>query len=306
MSILNSLCCRCLLILAALLLVWLPAFSRPSAAAGQTIAISPGAGSFTFVDRQGDPSKKIVVYTYLPKGLKPADARIVFVMHGHGKNAKGYRDTWITLADKYKFMVIVPLFDPEQWKGSAYSYGSIMSKEGKIQNQSLWSFSVVEHLFDTIKAATGNRSPDYFIYGHSEGGQFVHRFVLFLPNARFAKAVAANPGWYTMPKFDIKFPYGLHGSPATKSSLRKSLGRDFVLLLGDMDIDPNHKDLRKTPQAMAQGKHRFERGKNYMKEAKKRAMELNCNLGWQSQVVPGASHQNSRMSRAAAIVMFEQ
>jgi alpha-beta hydrolase superfamily lysophospholipase len=272
-------------------------------AARPAIRIASGPGNFSFVDEKGDPSKQITVYTYLPRGLKPDAARIVFVMHGHGKNAKGYRDTWIEHADKYEFMVVAPLFDPENWPGAGYSYASVIGRDGRLQDPSMWSFSVIEHLFDAIKKATGNQSAQYFIYGHSEGGQFVHRLMLLLPDARYARAVAANPGWYTMPRFDIKFPYGLGGSPATKRSLKKSLGREFVLLLGDRDTDPNHKDLRKTPQAMAQGASRFERGQNFFKEAGRRATELKCTFGWHLQVVHGAAHDNSKMSRAAAVLM---
>lgn len=72
---------------------WALARSQTVSAASPAITIAPGAGSFLFVNEKDDPSKQITVYTYLPKGLKPSAARIVFVMHGHGKNAKSYRDT---------------------------------------------------------------------------------------------------------------------------------------------------------------------------------------------------------------------
>src|SRR3712207_6943257 len=63
-------------------------------------------------------------------------------------------------------------------------------------------------LFDFVREATGNPSEQYRIYGHSAGAQFVHRLALFVPEARFATAIAANAGWYTMPTFDgKKFPY---------------------------------------------------------------------------------------------------
>jgi poly(3-hydroxybutyrate) depolymerase len=290
--------------LAALFFGWTLTGSPTAAAAGPMITIAPGAGSFTFVDKHGDPSKPITVYTYLPKGLPPGAARIVFVMHGHGKNAQGYRDTWVEHAEKYRFMVVAPRFDEKQWGGGDYSYASVIPKGTTLQASSMWSFNVVEHLFDAIKDATGNQRPDYFIYGHSEGGQFVHRLVLFLPEARYAKAVAANPGWYTMPTFDVKFPYGLDGSPVTEASLKKSLGRELVLMLGDRDTDPGHKDLRKTPEAMAQGANRFERGRKFVREAHTRATELKCPFAWQIQVVPGAAHQNSKMSGPAAAVLM--
>ena len=113
-----------------LLFVWTLTWSQTVSAAGPMIRIVPGPSSFSFVDEKGDPSKQITVYTYLPKGLKPSVARIVFVMHGHGKNAKGYRDTWSEHADKYAFMVVAPLFDSEQWGGGEYAYASVVSREG--------------------------------------------------------------------------------------------------------------------------------------------------------------------------------
>lgn len=285
--------------------LWMLALPQAVPAAGSAVDIAPGAGSFVFVDRKGDPSKRMTVYTYLPKGLESGAARIVFVMHGVSRNADGYRDVWIEHADRYGFLVVAPLFDREQWGRGAYSYSSVVTREGKTQDASLWSYSVIEHLFDAIKEATGNRSPSYFLYGHSEGGQFVQRLALFLPDARYARAVSANPGWYTMPAFDIRFPYGLKGSPATEASLRKSLGRDFVLMLGDRDTDPRHAQLRRTPEAMAQGSNRFERGRSYFKEAGSRATELKSAFGWRLKVVAGAAHENGRMSGPAAAVLME-
>jgi len=182
---------------------------------------------------------------------------------------------------------------------------SVVDRDGTVHDAARWSFNVIEHLFDAIRTATGNQSASYFLYGHSEGGQFVHRLVLLLPEARYARAVAANSGWYTMPGFDGRFPYGLGGSPATEAGLKKSLARDLVLMLGDRDTDPAHFQLRRTPQAMTQGAHRFERGQNYLKLVAKRAAELKGDFGWKLRVVPGAAHENDRMSGPAAAVLME-
>lgn len=269
------------------------------------IEIVPGPGSFTFVDAKSDASKSMTVYTYLPKAVPAQSARIVFVMHGVSKNARGYRDAWIEQADHYGLMVIAPLFDRKQWAGGAYSHSSVLAPDGRPRDASLWAFSVVEHLFDAIKAATANASPLYYLYGHSEGGQFVHRLVLLLPEARYARAIAANPGWYTMPAFGTKYPYGLGGSPATRASLEKSLARDLVIMLGELDRDPGHAQLRRTPGAMAQGAHRYERGESFYREARNRAAESGVAFGWRLRAVPGAAHENRKMSAAAATVLME-
>ncbi len=268
------------------------------------VRIEPGAGKFTFIDRKGDASRHMTVYTYLPVKLKADAATIVFVMHGQGKNADGYRDVWAAQADKYGFMVVAPLFDADTW-GGTYATGQGLMRDNKPTDSAMWSFSVIEHLFDAIKTATGNKSAAYRLYGHSEGGQFVHRLVWFLPEARYDKAVAANPGWYTMPDLSVALPYGLANSPATERTLKQSLERNLTVLLGSRDNDPNHPQLRKTSQAMAQGRFRLERGQNFFKQAGERCALLKCKFGWQSQIVPGAAHSNGQMAGAAAAVLME-
>lgn len=278
--------------------------SIAASAVESSIQVAAGAGNFAFVDERGDASKRMTIYTYLPHGISVQAVPIVFVLHGVSKNAQTYRDTWIPLADRHGFMVIAPLFDREQWSRGAYSYASIHDRDGKLQDSAMWSFNVIEHLFDAIKIATGNASSNYFIYGHSEGGQFVHRLVLLLPDARYARAVAANPGWYTRPTHGIEYPYGLRGAPVSATALKASLQRDFVLLLGELDVDPNRSDLRRTREAMAQGRHRFERGHNFMNEARASAAELGASLRWKIVSVPGAGHENGKMSGPAAQVLM--
>jgi poly(3-hydroxybutyrate) depolymerase len=278
--------------------------ASPSPAASREIKIQPGRGEFQFVDEKGDRRKEITVFTYLPQALKANEVPIVFVMHGHHRSAKGYRNDWAQHADKYGFMVLAPLFDEEQWGHGQYSYASVQNKNGSIRDPSKWSFSVIEHLFDAVKQATGNQNARYFLYGFSEGGQFVHRFVLLMPEARYARAVIGTPGWYTMPRFDVAFPYGLRGAPVNAQSLKRSLGRDVVLLLGAADTDPNHDELRQTPQAEAQGPHRVARGRTFFKEGKHRAAELKTPFGWRMQMVPGAEHNPRQMSGAAADLLM--
>jgi hypothetical protein len=284
-------------------LACLALFVSPARAADAPIVIHPGAGTFVFVDKQGDAAKRQTVYTYLPRRLEAKEAPIVFVLHGHGKNAPGYRDHWGKEAEKYGFMAIVPHFDAKQWPGNDYAYPALADKRGKPTDATRWSFAVIEHLFDAIKAQTGNTHATYRIYGHSEGGQYLHRMLLLFPEARYERAVVANPGWYTMPHFDVAYPYGLAGTPVTKASLAKVLRRDVVVLLGTLDNDPDHDDLRRTPEAMAQGRDRNERGKRFYAQAKQRAAELGVPFGWSLRAAPGGKHSDGTMAPHAAATL---
>lgn len=124
------------------------------------------------------------------------------------------------------------------------------------------------------------------IYGHSAVAQFVHRMVMFLPKARIKVAISANAGWYTMPSEGTAFPYGLSTSGSKLADVSVSFSKNLTILLGDEDVDENHKYLRKTPEAMSQGKHRFERGHAFYKTAVTRSEERGIKLKWKLKVVP--------------------
>ena len=281
------------------------AFASGGAAPADAIRVPPGAGSFTWVHAPATQAKRMTVFTYLPAHVAASNAPIVFVLHGKGKNADGYRDVWAKQADRHGFMLFAPLFDEQTW-GGEYAGAKVFAQGAKAGDAVQWSFSVIEKMFDAIKAATKNRSETYLIYGHSEGAQFVHRLVWFLPDARYSKAVAANAGWYTMPDSDTAFPYGLGKSPATPESMKRSLERNVTVLLGEKDTDPNHPQLNKSAQAMKQGPYRLARGENFYRQAQARCEALKCRFGWTLQRVPGAAHSNAQMAERAAEVLMRE
>ena len=51
-------------------------------------------------------------------------------------------------------------------------------------------------------ARAGSRRERFLLYGHSAGGQVVHRLMTFGYSRRLEKVVAANCGSYTLPVFD--------------------------------------------------------------------------------------------------------
>ena len=148
-----------------------------------------------------------------------------------------------------------------------------------------------------------SRQTGYTLFGHSAGSQFAHRFLYYVPDARVNRAILANAGWYTMPDFDVAYPYGLKDAGVPEEVLPGYLARDVVVLLGDADISRDDENLRKTPEADRQGHHRYERGHNFYLLAKTRAESLGVDFGWRLQEVPGAIHSNAGMTPAAAALV---
>lgn len=264
-----------------------------------------GSGRFKFIDTKGNKKKPITVYYYRPRGLAPASP-ILFVMHGKTRTAKRYRNAWKKYAVKYQFLLLAPKFSKKHFKYSRrYNRGNMFSRSKTPIDESRWTFSTIENLFDYVKNLIKSTKNKYFIYGHSAGGQFVHRLVLFKPHARFERAVAANSGWYAMPSFQIPFPYGLGQSGSSLKYLRKALNRNLVILVGEKDVDENHKGLKKSSKAMEQGKHRLERGRKFFEMGVEQSKKLGVELGWRFGVVPEAGHSNSRMAVEAVKQLFQ-
>lgn len=256
---------------------------------------------FQFANWQRSP---VPVSLFVPDSAT-RDSPIVIVMHGASRDLPRYYGDWRSEAVKHGFIVAVPYFSRENFAGSVrYNLGHVFDADtGEMRDRADWTFAAIEPIFDQIVATTGSRQLGYVLFGHSAGSQFVHRFLYYVPEARVTRAIAANAGWYTMPDYDVGWPYGLGGSGVPADVLRGYLARDVVVLLGDADTDRGDDNLRKTPEADRQGPHRFARGHAFFREAQDRAGALAVEFGWRLQEVPGAGHSNAAMTPAAALLV---
>jgi pimeloyl-ACP methyl ester carboxylesterase len=272
-----------------------------SAVAAAATPIPSNKWSFEFRDARGRPDRPVRVYTYRPR---QCDTRcpIIFVMHGVKRDASNYRTHWEFAADRYGFIVVAP--EMHAWpKAAAYNLGDVAAQEDREK----WAFSMIEHLFDEVR----DGQKDYRIFGHSAGGQFVQRMALFLPGNRASVMIAANPGWYTMPEWRKDkgaepFPYSLVDARVGEAELRKSLGKRFVLMVGEKDTDPDDENLNKSAGAMKQGETRVERAENFFKAATAAANDLGVKLAWELIEVPDAAHDGEKLSHAAADLLYKK
>ncbi len=261
-------------------------------------AAESGDLTFDFDDWAGPA---LPVRMFVPDSVA-AETTIVVVMHGASRDAPRYYLDWRAAAEEHDFVVVVPLFSADAFRGSArYNLGYVFDPETGAQRPAeSWTFAAIEPLFDDVVKRLGGAQTQYTMFGHSAGSQFVHRFLYYVPDARVSRAILANAGWYTMPDFGVEYPYGLGDAGVSADVLPGYFARDVVVLLGDADVDSNHEDLRKTPEAELQGRHRFDRGHSFVRVAKARAKILDTAFNWRLQVVTGAEHSNADMTPAAA------
>ncbi|MBL9081107.1 MAG: CapA family protein [Planctomycetales bacterium] len=248
--------------------------------------------------------KVIPVWYYAPEqGVEAAP--VLFVMHGVNRDADRYRNEWLPHAQKHGVLLIVPEFSAAAFPGEQkYNQGNVLDATGKPTPPEELTFTFIEPIFDEVTKVFGNRSSHYQIYGHSAGAQFVHRFLYLMPEARVKQAVAANAGFWTEPDGAISYPYGMQDSGLDAAAEKAMLAKPLIVLLGTEDIDSNDVNLRRTPEAMKQGPHRFARGKHFFETGRRRAAELRTPFGWRLCTAPGVPHKNSGMAPYAMRQLF--
>lgn len=293
---------RCVLAVAVVALAPVPVMAdEPSPT--RVGEIVEGKGDFAWKHFDGDQERIVQVWTYRPSDFGPRDP-IVFVMHGMLRNGETYRQPWISIADRARFLIVVPEFSSDQFPASrSYQFGNLRNGEGQWNPEAAWSFTAVEGIFDQVREVTGSEAEGYYIFGHSAGSQFVHRMAIFKSQMRAKLAIAANAGSYTMPTRGVAYPYGLGGVEMDDEEWKGRLSRPLVVLLGSEDTDPEDSSLPRRPGAMAQGPHRVARGDRFFRTAEAEAERLGISLGWQKRGVPGVGHDNKRMAPAAAALI---
>lgn len=230
----------------------------------------------------------------------PRNVPVVFVMHGVRRNGEDYRDQWSALAREHGFLLLVPEFPQSRFPRAAYyNLGNVRDADGQPVPEEEWTFAALDPIFDHAVERFDLDAKGYALYGHSAGAQFVHRFMLFQTDARVTRAVAANAGWYTLPSACASFPYGIEGTQVDRDRLAAYLQKPMTVLLGEADNDPDHRYLRRTPEANAQGPHRFARGQYFYSLAGRMAESLEVPHNWVLGTVPGVGHSNTKMARHA-------
>ncbi|MGS2739541.1 hypothetical protein [Sinomicrobium sp. M5D2P17] len=269
--------------------------------------ILSGTGSFNYTGYEPLQQAPVRVFYHIPEG-DVTTMPVLFVLHGSSRNAVDYRNAWIPLANQYKVAIIAPEFSDRYYPGgNAYNLGNVFidgdhPSSSTLHAEEMWTFSLIEPLFDEVKVLMENTSNTYDIYGHSAGAQFAHRFIMLKPGARVRKVVASSSGWYTVPDNTIIFPYGIEESPITSLDPQDYFSRELILQIGENDTDPGSAGLRHNAFLdVEQGMNRYERTLHFYDKSDSIARSGDFPFRWKLLVVPDAAHDfRNTISDAAA------
>ncbi|MDX1444368.1 MAG: hypothetical protein R3270_11440 [Gammaproteobacteria bacterium] len=172
-------------------------------------------------------------------------------------------------------------------------------------DRTAWIYADFDRIFDVARQSLGLETSRYDLFGHSAGGQVLHRYALFHPDNQANRIVAANSGWYTLPTFHETFPYGLDGTGVTQGEVARAFASKLVVFLGERDDeDETRGSLRSTPEADRQGPGRLQRGQYFFETATATAERMDTAFNWTLEVVTGVGHDYRRMAAAAAVHLY--
>lgn len=293
------------------------------------VTIKTGSGVFLMEGGQGNKEQPIKVYYHQPRNYSK-HSTILIVLPGAGRNGDSYRDAWIEASEQYSVLILSPRYSETAYPFEGYHLGGLI-KDSNIResveflegtniakldeqafrfkgnpNKANWIFNDFDRLFNLVSDHIETTQTQYDIFGHSAGGQILHRFAIFHPTTKANRIIAANAGFYTLPDIATALPFGIKNSSITTADLQLSFTKHLTLLLGELDNEAEQGGtLLRSVSADKQGTHRLARGQFFHNFSKNVAAEIDANYNWKIKIVPNVGHEHENMGKVAAKLLYD-
>jgi hypothetical protein len=268
------------------------------------LVATAGATSLPYFD-PAFPDRMLILHGARPASWHPG-LPVLFVHHGVARNGRDYRDFWLPHVDAGPMLVISVEFPEASFPEYLwYHFGNLHAADGTPNPRAQWTFGIDTRLFQALRDQGITTTQRYGLFGHSAGGQYVHRMLSFGYRDRVAVAVSANAGTYAMPDLAIDWPWGLGATEVTPDDLRTLLAFPLTIMTGTADTKTTGRFFPKGPKSMKQGPTRHARAHSYLRTGQAAAAALGVPLAWTVIDVPDVGHDGRRMSDAAAPLIAE-
>ncbi|WP_034059637.1 hypothetical protein [Lacinutrix jangbogonensis] len=295
----------------------------------ETVHFNDGSGSFIISGGKGYENIDLTVYYHKPKKFNHS-TKVLVVIPGSGRNGDSYRDSWIKASEKHNVLILSPSYPEKNYNYGGYHLGNMITvldiSKGfsykKNTNQvwmdedvaefnlntdpSVWIYSDFDRLFSIAKKSLKLKAKKYDMFGHSAGGQILHRFTIFYPESKANRILASNAGSYTPTEYQTNFPFGIKNTMTKKKNLKKSFRKNLTIFLGELDnADENGGKMLRSETVDLQGTHRLARGTYFYNKGLKTARSMNTKYNWELKIIPGVGHNQRKMAEAAAVYLYE-
>lgn len=259
---------------------------------------APGCSSIDYVD-PAFAGRPLLLHAARPHDFS-ASTPILFVLHGVARNGRDYRDYWAPFVDQAGLLVIAPEFSEASFPEYLwYHFGNLHDDSGRANPRQVWTYGIIDRLFAALRAGGVTATARYGLFGHSAGGQFVHRMLSFGYRDNVALAISANAGTYAMPDLATPWPFGLGETELDSAGLCDLLRFPLTVMAGTADTRTTGRHFPKGPRSMRQGPTRWHRAHTYVRLGHEAARELGIACAWRVIDVADVGHDGRRMSAAA-------
>ena len=238
------------------------------------------AGELTGRTAPGEPP--VSYFVYEPK--RGGDgAPLLLCVHGISRNAAEHAHGFLAAAERYGVVLGLPLFHDPPF--SDYQRLGRRKKGARADR-------AIERLAAEIGRATGARSDVFYLFGHSGGAQFVHRFALAHAE-RVAAVVASSAGWYTFPDPSRAFPDGVQESdalPGVDFDAAAFLRVPILVTVGELDTVRDDSLRHNARLDQRQGRTRVERAMLWSEAMNREAAARELPAPVTLVEVPGVGH----------------
>lgn len=227
---------------------------------------------------------------YLPDNPESID-KILIAVHGIRRDVSTIASELIDIAHKAQTALVIPFFDQDYFP----AYQRIVDSPERLRPDHL-----LNSFIECWKSAFCKQSLKVHLFGFSGGAQFSHRYA-FLNPERVSSVILASAGWYTLPTFEIRYPYGIQNFPRSlgRISLRKILSLNIATLVGVDDLDRDESVRQGGLVDALQGKNRLERAQKWCELfSAQRGRFFEAYPEMRPIIVPGVSHDVGKMLRS--------
>lgn len=151
-------------------------------------------------------------YAYVPTTV-PDNPEILVLVHGTPQedqtaeeDAEYYATKWIDFAEEQGYILIAPAFNQEDFSSRLGDHA--MSGYRGLFGREIGADEWVLRLVKAHQEAFGSTDKQFYLYGHSAGGQFAGRFLVTHPES-VKKAVISSAATYPQPSTEIAWPFGM-------------------------------------------------------------------------------------------------
>ncbi len=275
------------------------------------VEFKSGSGVF-LIESGSDNGKTILVHYHKPKRFN-ANSKVIFILPGAGRNGKDYRNAWVEPSEKYGVLVLSLEYSEEHYPGLRSYNLAGMIYDVDIQEETFqintnakeWIFDDFDSIYKIVHTTLHLKQDTYDMFGHSAGGQILHRLALFKPKNNADRILAANSGWYTVPVDSEPFPYGLQNFESQAHEI--NFDTKLTVFLGEKDdMNETRGHLRHSSIVDKQGLDRISRGNYFYYKSKEIAEKSEKEFNWRIEIVPNVGHDYKKMSIQAAEYLYKQ